>query len=247
MKILNWYITKSCLVTLFMSVGLLTFAVVGSRLIEIFKYLAQGGGFVTAGKILICFIPYAMGLAIPLGFLVTIMLTFGRLSADNEVTAMRACGVSVLQIISSIIVMAFLLSFVCLGLQLHWSPVYADKARSAARDVLSDDPLSLLEPGMQSTVANMMMYVEERTAENAIKNVEILRTDVDSGQRYFSQFIKAEEGKVFPDMLNKILFITLYDAQITSFEGGKRQTINLAEFKIPIDYSSKTKDRKSVV
>lgn len=240
MKTLNWYIARSCLVTLVMSIGLLTFAVIGSRLIEVFRYLALGGGFFTAGKIIICFIPYAMALAIPLGFLVTIMLTFGRLSADNEITAMRACGVSILQIISPVIMLAFLLSFLCLSFQLHWSPVYADKARTAARDVLSDDPLALLEPGMQSTIQNMMMYVEERTSDNIIRNVEILRTDVDSGQRYFSQFIKADEGTVEPDMVAKKLIILLNDAQITSFEGGKRQEVTLKELKIPIDYSSKT-------
>lgn len=240
MKILNWYIARSCFATLFLSVGLLTFAVVGSRLIEIFKYLAQGGGFMTAGKMLICFFPYAMALAIPLGFLVTIMLIFGRLSADSEITAMRACGISIMQIISPVIMMAFLLSFLCLSLQLHWSPIYADKARTAGRDVLSDEPLALIEPGMQSSISNMMIYVEERTDSNIIKNVDILRTSLDSGQRYFSQFIKAETGKVVPDQRNKILNITLDDAIITSYEGGQRQIFSMSEFKLAIDYSSRT-------
>ncbi len=238
-KTLNWYITKSCLATLAMSIGLLTFAVVGSRLMEVFKYLANGGTLLMAGKIILCFIPYAMALAVPLGFLVTIMLIFGRLSADNEITAMRACGISILQIISSVVLMAFLLSFTCVFIKLELAPVYLDRARTIARDIATHEPLSLIEPGVQTNISGMMLYVRERPSENIIENIDIVKVSIDSGA-YSTQHIKANSGEVFTDFKNQKLVLKLKDAQITSYENRERQTINMDEFKIPIDYSSKS-------
>lgn len=239
MKTLNLYITRNCLVTLFMSIGILTFAVVGSRLIEVFNYLARGGTLLMAGKIILCLIPYAMALAVPLGFLVTIMLIFGRLSADNEITAMRACGISILQIIAPTIIMAFILSFACLFIKLELAPVYLDKARTIARDIVSDNPLSLIEPGVQTNIAGMMIYVRERTGDDRIENIDITKISIDS-DRYASQHIKARYGNIVVDKKNQKLILKLKEAQVSSYENREMQIVNMDEFNIPIDYSSKS-------
>ena len=122
MFILNWYVTKNFLATFTMSIVVLTFAMTGANLMRVIEYISQGLSPLIAGKFLLLALPMALAFAIPWASLVSIMLVFGRMSADNEITAMRACGISILQIISPIIVSSFLLTCVCLWLQLQ--PVF---------------------------------------------------------------------------------------------------------------------------
>ena len=110
MFILNWYISKNFLATFAMSIVVLTFAMTGANLMKVIEYISQGVSPVIAGKFLLLALPMALAFSIPWASLVSIMLVFGRLSADNEITAMRACGISILQIISPIIVSSFLLT-----------------------------------------------------------------------------------------------------------------------------------------
>ncbi|MDP8237303.1 MAG: LptF/LptG family permease, partial [Candidatus Erginobacter occultus] len=55
--------------------------------------------------------------AIPMAILTSTILVFGRLSADNEITGMRACGIGLKRIIEPVILLGFLLTLLCLYLQ----------------------------------------------------------------------------------------------------------------------------------
>lgn len=238
MKTLNLYVTKSCIITLLMSIGLLTFAVVGSRMIEVIKLLSQGGSMFAAMKMLFYFIPYAMALAVPLGFLVTVMLVFGRLSADNEITAMRACGISVLQIVSPIIIAAFLLSFGCLYLQLFASPRYAAIARGMIREVLKENPAGLLEPGRQTSAGDMSFYVQEKDANNVLKFIDIYRTQPIAGtsRREPIEHIKAQTGEITIDEQNETLELKMQNVTVVKYDQRQRQEVHFKSFFIPVKY-----------
>lgn len=109
MKILNRYVTIDFTATLLVAIGVVAFGLLGAQLIKVFGVVAKGVPFSNAMLSLLFFMPYMLSMAIPCGVLVAIMLVFGRMSADNEITAMRACGISILQIISPILIWAFLI------------------------------------------------------------------------------------------------------------------------------------------
>ena len=99
MKILNWYVTRSYIATFLMAIAILTFGMTGGHLMKIYEYLSKGIPLSSAMEFLLYNLPQMLTFTIPWASLVSIMLVFGRLSADNEITAMRACGVSILQIV----------------------------------------------------------------------------------------------------------------------------------------------------
>ena len=78
-----------------------------------------------AGEVLRLFaltIPQSFPFTIPIGVLVGILLALGRLSADNEITAMRAAGIPGLRIVRPAVVFALLGTAVCAAATLWLTP-----------------------------------------------------------------------------------------------------------------------------
>ena len=180
LKTLNFYVAKNFLYTFVMAMGVLTFGMTGARLVKVFEYVSNGVDIGTA--------------TIPWAALVSIMLVFGRLSADNEITAMRACGVSILQIVAPIIMLAFMLTCICLYLQLEVGPRYLGKAQTVVKSVAVDHPLALFEPGIPIDFNDFSMFIDQKNAETGeIKGIQVysLRTPRSSRMRTTTIRIRA--------------------------------------------------------
>ena len=107
MKILNWYVTRGFLVAFAMAIGILTFALTGANLVKVLEYVSRGLPLAVFGKFILYILPIVLTFTVPWAVMVAVMLVFGRLSADSEITAMRSCGVSIMQIVSPILILTF--------------------------------------------------------------------------------------------------------------------------------------------
>lgn len=67
-------------------------------------------------------VPYVMSYALPLGLMAGILLSLGRLSANKEIVAMQAGGLSVSSIASPVFLLALLATGLCLAVNLSWAP-----------------------------------------------------------------------------------------------------------------------------
>ena len=217
MKILNWYVTKSFFSTFLMAISILTFGMTGAQLMKAFDYLSQGIPVSLVGEFLLYTLPMALAFTIPWAALVSIMLVFGRMSADNEITAMRACGVSILQIIAPIILSTFCLTCLCLYLQLEVGPWALGQARSLLKTVVVNHPTALFTPGIPVEVENLSVYIDSKDNNNNIFDIQLYVLDDDNSIR---QDITASRGKIETDPTTQTMKIILYDAVGSSREGG---------------------------
>jgi lipopolysaccharide export system permease protein len=239
MKTLNLYITKSFLSTFLMAIGVLTFCMVGARLVKVFDYISQGVPVSVAGTFMIYIMPIALSFTIPWATLAAIMLIFGRMSADNEITAMRACGVSILQIISPILIITFSLTCLCLYLQLDVGPRLLGKAGSLVKEVSVNQPLSIIEPGIPVEMDSLRILVDEKIGENQIKDIQVFRWSSD-GKR-LEEDVSAASGHIETDKEAQLLKIILENATIMAYEKStdkpRRSFSKRVEFAI--DYGRK--------
>ena len=196
MKILNWYVTRGFLLAFFMAIGILTFGMTGANLVKVLDYVSQGISFVTFFEFTLYILPIILTFTVPWAVMVAVMLVFGRLSADSEITAMRACGVSILQIVSPILIITFFLMLFCLYLQVEVGPPLLGKSRTLMQTAAINQPLAIFEPGKQIEFENTIIYIDDKEGEDGIKGVQIYTL---SDPQTVAQDISAERGKLLVD------------------------------------------------
>lgn len=99
MRILPWYILRLHLVPFLVGLGAVTFILEIDVLYEYLDLLITRG--VPASAVLQLFglsLGFLLGMMVPCAVLIAELMTFGRLSQDNEITALRASGVHMFRV-----------------------------------------------------------------------------------------------------------------------------------------------------
>jgi lipopolysaccharide export system permease protein len=111
MRILDRYITRSVLTTFFSCIFVFLFLYV---VIDILSYLEdllrQRVGLSLLIHYYFSYAPVMLVQVAPFACLLSTLYTFGKLNQDNEIIAMRASGLSILQITKSVIIFGLLVS-----------------------------------------------------------------------------------------------------------------------------------------
>jgi len=147
MRILNRYITGSFLATFLATVTVFTFVLSIGGLFKLTELLTRGVSWRPIVGIFLSAMPSALSFAIPISALAGALLVFGRLSADSEITAMKACGVSLWRIMGWVLPMGFALVLVCLYVNNELAPMSHYARRTAVSNLGFQAPVELLEEG----------------------------------------------------------------------------------------------------
>ncbi len=237
MKTLNIYVAKEFLATAAVSILVLTFGLTGVRLIKIIEALTKGIPFSDAANLLFYAVPFLLTLAIPCSVLVATMLTFGKMSANNEITAMRACGISILQIISPVIIVALASSCICLYLQLDAGPKYMGEAKRMLKEVGAQNPLALIEPGLPIEYENINIFIDDKDENNKLRGIQVYVAKRDRSG--IEQDVCARTGDISVDESTQTMRIILYDAIIKSYEDDSSKKITSSKsVEFTIDYGN---------
>ncbi|MDP2853217.1 MAG: LPS export ABC transporter permease LptF [Smithellaceae bacterium] len=112
-KIISRYIFREIAVPFLIILFVLTFVLLMGKILQIMDLMVNKGiRVLDIGHLIILIMPNFMLFTIPIALLISILIAMGRLSADNEITALKASGVSLIQIYYPVAI-ASLLAFVC--------------------------------------------------------------------------------------------------------------------------------------
>jgi lipopolysaccharide export system permease protein len=94
MKTLRRYILLELAGPFLFSLSLLTFILFMRQMVFLFpKFAGKNLGWTVISELMLLSLPFILALVLPMSVLVATIMAFGRLSSDNEITALKALGV----------------------------------------------------------------------------------------------------------------------------------------------------------
>lgn len=229
MQTLSRYITRSFLTTLLTTAVVITFVMSIGVLFKVTDLLAMGASWSPIVRIFLTGMPSALAFAIPISSLVASLLVFGRLSSDNEVSAMKACGFSHWQIAAWPLVISIILTALCLYINNEIGP-RSHLARRAATAQLAMRPVDLLEEGrFIHDFSGLTIWVGRKSGDR-IRDIRIC----DTSEKDFRRQIRAKTGVIGVSSNGTDLLINLYNVKIDPFTRGRPGPGFCAEWQIRI-------------
>ncbi len=115
--ILDRYLLRLLSGSLLMCLATVLIALLLERLLRLFDILAQNSHALPAvAKLIACLVPHYLGLALPAALFVALFLVISKLSAENELDAYLAGGLSIARLTRPFLAAAVLLSVLSIGL-----------------------------------------------------------------------------------------------------------------------------------
>jgi lipopolysaccharide export system permease protein len=159
------------------------------------------------GQFMGLLLPYVLSFSLPMAMLASALLVFGRLSADNEITAMRASGVGLGRVAAPVIFLALMMTGLC-GYVNGWlAPACRFEFRTLFLRMATENPMALLEEGVAiREFPGYEIYVGNKKG-NLIEEVRIMALD-EKGNVVSRLY--AEKGTVKGDPVTRKLTLDLY-------------------------------------
>ena len=211
MKTLHKYLVGQVLTTLLLTVSVFAFVVLLMNVLRDVLPLLFGGhiGFWLLLKAIGLLIPFACIYALPMGFITATLLVFGRFSADQELTAARAGGISLLSLIWPVLV----LSLLCCGLSAWFNMQIGPEARVAFVNLksalMADMANAQIPEGRFLRDFPGYIFFTEKNDDGNLQNVYIYHLH---GETNVDLTIHAARGHLDPRRADKQLAIELFDA-----------------------------------
>lgn len=212
MKTLHRYLLKQVIASLVMTVVVFTFVLLlGSALRELLPLLvSQRATLGLLAQAVGLLIPFVAAFALPIGMLTATLLVFGRFSADQELTAARASGISLLSLAGPILVLSLLLCGVSAAVNLEIAPrskVAYNRLRAEMKEALSG---IRLPAGRPITEFKDYVFYIGKSHDHQLEDVRILA--LKNGTNLVGTY-RAASGQVEINTTNQQVILHLYDVK----------------------------------
>ena len=224
LKTLHKYLAGQVLAATLLTVAVFTVVLlVGNGLQQMLTLLVSGHvSFGIMVKAFIYLIPFVWMFALPMGLLTATLLVFGRFSADQELTAARASGVSLLSLVTPVL----LLSLLGCGLSAWFNTEIGPRSRVAYIRLTGELKSELMknvqlpEGRFVRDFPGYIFYV----GKNNGGNLEDVMIYVLRNETNVQTTIRAERGKMLTENGATQLVLQLFDAR--SVSTGSHAIIN---------------------
>ena len=239
-KLIDRFVSRELVVNVLFAIAVLSLVLVVGNIFR--KLLPLLVNHDVPMETLIAFIayvlPFSLIFTIPWGLLTAILLVYGRLSADNELIALRANGVSITRISLPLAGIALVSTTICLWLNVQAAPAAQEKLRSTIFDLATQNPMALF--GSDQVIDQFpgrRIYVGKKEG-NKLENITVFEMN-DKALPVKVTF--ARTGMLEADLANKQILMHLYQARYQErdakdpFDLHKiRDGINMVEGTLPI-------------
>lgn len=163
-RILQRYVLRDVVVYSLLGLFVCTLVIVGQNLLtRLPDLLSAGLSPFTVFKLLGIILPSYLSYAVPTSLLFGVLISFGRMSADGEIIAMRASGISIFRMLPPVMILGGVCSLAMGYLLFELEPSSRTRLRSLTRELTH--VAELLEVGRFRSMGGRTVYVAEKGDE----------------------------------------------------------------------------------
>ncbi|MBH1970438.1 MAG: LPS export ABC transporter permease LptF [Moraxellaceae bacterium] len=164
--IIRRYLTRQLLTTTFAVTALLTLILMGGRVIKYFGMAAEGRLDVELlSAVLLYRLPGFLELIIPLGLFIAVLLVFGRLYIDNEISVMASSGMSRWQLVAFSLPSILLVTLCVAGFSFYLTPHGNLASEKLFNQQANRNTFDMVRAGQFQHVDNNMLYARALSAD----------------------------------------------------------------------------------
>jgi lipopolysaccharide export system permease protein len=226
LKIISRYVVREHL-------GPFTFALIALTSLMLLNFISRQFGELVGkglpwsaiGRFFLLSIPFTLALTVPMSVLVAVLYAFSRLASENEVTAMKANGVSPWRLVAPSIVCGVLMSMALLAFNDQVLPEANHQLKTLQDDISQTKPTFFLKEQVINPIAEGKFYLKADKVDQAggrLKQVVIY----DLADPMHRRTIYSDSGKIAFRANLVDLNLDLYDGQMQEVSSDKPTQIN---------------------
>ncbi len=188
-------------------------------------------------RFVISVLPFSLMFTIPWGFLTAVLLVFGRLSTDHEVTAFRVAGMSLPRLALPVFVIGALFSGICLYLNVNVVPLAKASVAELLLEQAKKDPRALLDPGkVQAQLRSKKLFVEEKGPDGLVgfHFYQLKEEGEDGGEGTQGAYVHAEKAMIKVDNEKRQISLRLLNAFFEAKQADGPPNIGLSGAAEPL-------------
>jgi lipopolysaccharide export system permease protein len=234
LKTLHRYLTTQVVASLALAVAVCTFVLLlGNALKDILRLLIDGHAPLSiVAEAIVLLIPFVWVFALPMGLLTATLLVFGRFSADQELTAARASGISLISLIMPIL----LISIFCCVLSAWFSMDLGPRSRveylGLKTELLANLANVELPEGRFVNISTNYIVYTEKNHNGKMDNVVVISVD-------HNMYVEAPHGDVTFDTTNQQYMLNLFQARmVMTPTNGQNNIMSFSKCSVPVSLNN---------
>ncbi len=211
------YLSKEVFITLVSLTMILLLIFMSNQLVLYLNRAASGQipGMLIM-KLMMLELPNLLSLLLPLGFYVALLLAYGRMYAENEMTVLQACGYGPGRLLKHSFMMASVVAVLELVIMLWGSPLIAIERATLLRTTGVQTLIQTIVPGRFNTIpggSQRIFYVEAMNRDHSLaKNIFLAQNTQKNGEERWDVFW-AEKAYAQTDPVTFEDYVVLHDGK----------------------------------
>ncbi|NOY39822.1 MAG: YjgP/YjgQ family permease [Nitrospirae bacterium] len=235
------YITRELGLTFMVCIIGLNMVLMMEKVLRLSRLMSGvGASYLDMTWVLILIQPQLLVLTIPMALLLSVLLTYGRMEVDNELTVLRSSGMRFSEIARPVFYLSAILLAFSVFITLYLMPLSSKTLRGEINRVLKERAPMSIEPGVFfTTFKGFLILINEKTEGGVFRGIFISDSRNPSSERV----IVAREGRL---SLNKEMQpgFSLTDGLVHIVNRDTSTEIRFAEYKFTIRLSGEGLNRK---
>ena len=232
MRLLSTYLLRQLAAPFLFALGALTSLMLLSQIAKKFGSLVgKGLPWTVIGEVFALSIPFIVAMTLPMAVLLAVLYAFSHLAADNEITAMRASGVSVYQILLPVLAWGVFMAAFNFAFVDQILPRSNARLRNLLIDIGRKKPTFELQEQVINEVPPSQYFLRANRIDAAtgrLREVTIYDVGGDASRR----IIYADSGLMAYAEGQTDLSLRLYDGSIHQYRPVDPSGFQLTYFKV---------------